>query len=168
MTMLRYLSGTFMSKSKISICALLLCAGLSHAQSCKAELSVARERNYDSAGENGALFEMELKNNGSSQETFSIETAFLTESCANSSLKTNAANVKLDIIYPNIGNKEVKLTNISVKAGETYKFKMQLNVPTGTPVKRWSCIEVSAVSKNCKTAVASTVLHVYVPDNTEQ
>ncbi len=157
-----------MSKSKFLLCTLLFCVGFINAQSCKAELGVARDRNYDSATESGALFEMELKNNGNSPEVFNIQTAFLTESCSNESLKTSSANVKLDILYPNSSGKEVKPSNITIKAGETYRFKMQINVPAGTPIKRWSCIEVSAVSKNCKTAITSTVLHVFVPDNTEQ
>lgn len=158
----------YIMKTKIFLIALILSAGISTAQNCRAELKVSRDRNFDSANENGALFEMELKNNGSSSEIFSIESAFLSESCSNESLKTSAPNVKLDIEYPSSASASLKPTNVTVKAGETFRFKMKINVPAGTPIERWSCIEVSAISKNCKTAIASTVLHVFVPDNSEQ
>ena len=59
-------------------------------------------------------------------------------------------------------------TQITLSAGQSYNFKIQESVPTGTPYYRWSCIEVQAKSDECNSISANTLLKVYVPDPTEE
>ena len=131
------------------------------AQNCNAELVVEKNRNTRSANEDGAAFSLVLTNNSSITTSYIITTINLKESCANKNRKTSLSNVNLNIVIQ--GN-----TQISLGAGQSYNFKIHVNVPTGTPYYRWSCIEVQAKSDECNSISANTLLKVYVPDPTEE
>ncbi len=131
------------------------------AQNCNAELVVEKNRNTRSANEDGAAFSLVLTNNSSITTTYNITTINLEKSCANKNRRTSLSNVNLNIVIQ--GN-----TQISLGAGQSYNFKIQVSVPIGTPYYRWSCIEVQAKSDACKSISANTLLKVYVPDPTEE
>ena len=131
------------------------------AQNCNAELVVEKNRNTRSANEDGAAFSLVLTNNSSITTTYNITTINLEKSCANKNRRTSLSNVNLNIVIQ--GN-----TQISLGAGQSYNFKIQVSVPTGTPYYRWSCIEVQAKSDVCNSISAKTLLKIYVPDPTEE
>ena len=131
------------------------------AQNCNAELVVENNRNTRSANEDGAVFSLVLTNSSSITTTYNITTLNLEKSCANKNRGTSLSNVNLNIVIQ--GN-----TQISLSAGQSYSFKIQVSVPSGTPYYRWSCIEVQAKSDECNSISANILLKVYVPNPTEE
>ncbi len=131
------------------------------AHNCNAELVVEKNRNTRSATEDGAAFSLVFTRNSSITTSYTITTINLEESCANKNRASSLSNVNLNIVIQ--GN-----TQITLSAGQSYNFKIQVSVPTGTPYYRWSCIEVQAKSDACNSISAKTLLKIYVPDPTEE
>ncbi|GHC61632.1 hypothetical protein GCM10008083_28540 [Ulvibacter litoralis] len=138
-----------------------------YSQSCNVELSVEKNRNTKSADESGAEFWMVLKNTSSSSASYDLSALSLEESCATKNKMTSAANVKLDVNILSQESNSLAGKGISLKAGQTYKFKVFVTVPKGTKYGTWSCIEVKAKSSACKQDINGTMLRVFVPDPSE-
>lgn len=135
-----------------------------YSQNCKAELSVEKNRNTKSADESGADFWVVLKNTSSSTVTYDLSTYNLEESCATKNKMTTASNVKLDVKILSENSKALVEKGISLKAGQSYRFKVFVTVPIGTKYNTWSCVEVRAIPGSCKQNIISTMLKVFVPD----
>ena len=58
-------------------------------------------------------------------------------------------------------SKSLSNNMVELLPGQTYSFKVMVEAPSNNDYGKWSCIEVSAVSSNCKEA-ATTVLSVYL------
>ena len=156
--------------SKIVICnflfAFLFISGM-YAQSCNAELVVEKNRNVRSAGNaDGTTFSVVLTNKGKTASTYTLSTENLEKSCAveGESSRTSLSNVNLDVSINNSESRSSRGDKVFLKPGESYKFKVRVDVPKGTPFKRWSCIQVKANSNTCKSSEVSTVLKVFVRD----
>ena len=153
-------------------------------QNCSAELSVIKNRNFESADYNdGTSFTVLLKNTSSQTTTYTLSTNNLSKPCSNSlnkninndKNKMSDSNVELDvsILTHNLDdsdkNKNIKASNSEIKiaGGQEYKFKIVVSVPEETPFNSWSCIEVKARSNNCNLNSVNTILSVFVSDPSE-
>lgn len=136
------------------------------AQSCSADLSVAKDRHVKSAySDDPASFTMVLKNTSSKTISYTIATRDLKESCATKNKQTKAPNVSLDVEIELGGSSRPVAGNaITLRSGETRNFTIYASVPPKTPYNTWSCIEVSASADECSQVVASTILSVFVPE----
>lgn len=135
------------------------------AQNCSAKLSVDKERNAKSAYKNDpAVFNMVLTNTSSKSTTYIISTKNLKESCATENKKTSAPNVSLNVEMKNNDSTGSVNNSLTLAAGETRTFKIQVSIPQNTPFDNWSCIEVSAKANECSQQVANTILRVFVPE----
>ncbi len=164
--MLNALNGTALDRFKIlSFLFFLFSVSYGFSQSCGGDLTVDKGRNVRSADEDGTQFSLSLVNTSSKSQTYQISTVELKESCATDHYKSTAPNVNLNISVLQKNDSQVK--EITLAKGETAALKVQVNVPAGTPFNRWSCIEVQAQAKSCN-SVASAMLRVFVPDNSEE
>lgn len=137
-------------------------------QNCEADLSVEKDRNYETANEDGASFILNLKNTSSKTETYQLSTTNLLEACDNNSSgrSSGASNVTLDVSIVSMGSRNRSNDGITLNSGETYSFVVQVSVPKGTAYNSWSCIDVIAASKDCSNP-AKTTLSVFVADPSE-
>ncbi len=139
-------------------------------QNCSAELSVEKNRNYKSADEEGASFNLILENTSTRKTTYNISTTNLTTPCGNNNTNIKnspISNVELNVVLHATDSKGSSLNEVTVNAGQTFKFRVKVNVPEGTPYNNWSCIEVEAKSNDCTSNSVSTILSVYVPNPSE-
>lgn len=144
--------------------ALLFTSGTVLSQSCKAELKVEKDRNFKSAFQNGAFFDMVLTNTSSQKDSYVISKRYLNTSCHNKALKSSEANVRLGASFLK-NNKELSSSNvITLSPGETYKFQVVVDAPEAKDYNRWSCIEIIASSQNCRNVETTTTLSVYLPN----
>lgn len=140
-----------------------------YAQSCNSELKVSKDRDARSASLNDPTqFQMELTNNSSQTQSYSIETSrydgtFRVKGVSPSALSSSA---KLDVSI--FQSSSVANSRISVPARSTVVFQVQVSVPDGTPVNKWGGITVNAVSDACDEGKLSTLLKLFVADSTEQ
>lgn len=136
-------------------------------QNCNSTLKVEKNRNFKSANLDGATFSMELTNESTTIQRYSISTKFLEESCANSTLRTSSSNAELATSLLEANSKNNLGKEIVVKPGQTYRFKVFVEAPSAKDYHKWSCIKVLATSQNCRQE-ASTILSVYLSDPSEQ
>lgn len=133
-------------------------------QDCNASLLVENNRNYRSANVKGsAIFRLLLKNTSTKSQTFILSTKQSANDCSNKRYKRkkNAKNVNLKVKL-NIGLENSKTNRVTLSPGELFKFNVGVEVPKGTPYKEWNCIVVEAVSVDCNTISATTVLSTIV------
>ena len=137
-------------------------------QNCEAKLSVKKDRNFETANEDGASFVLILENTSSQTATYQLSTANLLEPCDNNSAgrSSGKSNVSLDVSIESSGSSDRSNEGVTLNSGETYSFIVQVNVPKGTAYNNWSCIDVIAASKDCSSP-AKTTLSVFVADPSE-
>ncbi len=139
------------------------------AQNCNSELSVYQNRDARSASENDSTrFQLELTNNTSASQTYTIKAVNYNGSCTvgnNKSLRSNS-NINLNVSFIQQGSRSSS-NSITVPARSTVNFLASVTVPSGTPKKEWSCIEVQANSNACTQGAVSTILKVFVSDPLE-
>lgn len=137
-------------------------------QNCRAQLSVEKDRNTRSASEgDDTSFWVVLTNNSSKTETYSISTVNLKTSCDNQYNRTNEPNVPLSVSMTGNDSRSAFNGSTSLRPGQSYRFRVDVSVPAGTPFNRWSCIEVQAKTPTC-TNPATTTLKVLVSDPSEE
>ena len=132
-------------------------------QNCRAELKVEKNRSYKSADEGGASFVLFLENTSNSSATYTISTKNLESSCYDSS-KSAGAHVSLPVTMQLLNKPNQSAGKVTLRSGEVLKFIVNVKVPDGTPLEKWSCIEVSALPANCPSSSINTILSVYVPN----
>lgn len=141
-----------------------LFSATSFAQNCGITLEVDKGRNSRSVGEDGTQFVLVLTNTSSSSKSFDISTSLLEKGCTNGQRSLQSSAV-LDLSVVDMHSSLKSASKITVGAKQTYKFKVDVKAPVGTPHSQWGCYEVKAISNNCTT---STVLKIYVPDSSEE
>ncbi|MAP54539.1 MAG: hypothetical protein CL605_06505 [Altibacter sp.] len=134
------------------------------AQNCNSELKVLKNRNARSVAENdGTQFTFQLINNATSAQTYTIRTEM-----SNKVFKVKGKVPKR--LGPNQNLTRTVLKNraqiqyITVPAGATVTFQVQVTVPPNTPVNHWGGIDVTATSDMCPNNNISTLLRLYVSD----
>lgn len=140
-------------------------------QKCSAILSVEKDRHYRSASINdGTSFNLTLTNSSKSTQSYILNTKQLSQDCSNSyyKRKENTANVDLNIDLNFSNSKKITNNEITLNSGETLRFKLLVNVPKNTKYNHWSCIAIEALSTNCNTISAETILSVYVSNPNEE
>lgn len=137
-------------------------------QNCSATLNVEKQRNVRSVDETGTSFNLELKNTSSTRLTYTISTINRKESCATKINYSSESNVNLEVTIIGDGTNLQNYNKVTINAGQSYNFKVQINVPVGTPYYRWSCIEVQVKSDKCNSISDSQLLKVYVTNPSEE
>ena len=141
----------------------------SYGQSCNSELVVSKNRDARSASENDPTgFQLELTNNSSKAQSYSIETSryegsFKVKGVSPSTLTSSA---KLDVSI--LQDRSVANSRITVPARSTVVFQARVSVPLGTPINKWGGIQVNAISDDCEEGKISTLLKLFVADPTEE
>ncbi|MCT8338427.1 hypothetical protein MG296_00010 [Flavobacteriaceae bacterium TK19130] len=128
---------------------------------CEGSLSVEKNRNSRSADEDGAMFWLELKNTSSRSQTYMLSYETLKEACGNAAYGERGPNVTLNVA---IGEGQQRSNGYTVRAGQTARVMVLVTVPEGTPINRWSCIEMKAATEACTNSPLTTTLNVFVPD----
>jgi len=151
-------------------------------QNCTAELSVNKNRNFESADHlDGTSFTVILKNTSTRSATYTISTNNLLQPCSNTISKninkdrnrSASSNVDLNVSIETNNSKDSNKSRkpsrpeIMIAGGQEYRFKVNISVPKETPFNTWSCIEVQARSNNCSSNSVKTVLSVFVTDPSE-
>lgn len=147
-------------------------------QNCTAELSVNKNRNFESADHlDGTSFTVILKNTSTRSATYTISTNNLLQTCSNTISKninkdrnrSASSNVDLNVSIETDNSKgsNTSRPEIMIAGGQEYRFKVNISVPKETPFNTWSCIEVEARSNNCSSNSVKTVLSVFVTDPSE-
>ncbi|WP_120200954.1 hypothetical protein [Ichthyenterobacterium magnum] len=137
---------------------------------CKAELSVEKNRSFKSADEDGTQFSLVLTNMSLDSKTFYLSAKSLSEPCDNKAKynkRGSSTNVDLNVSLNSDNVNKSAINKITLRSGQTYKFKVNVSVPKGTPYNTWSCIEIEAKSKDCESKPEKTILSVFVPDPSE-
>ncbi|MEM7087779.1 MAG: hypothetical protein AAF489_16475 [Bacteroidota bacterium] len=140
-----------------------------YAQSCNSELIVSKNRDARSASENDPTqFQLELTNNSSKTQSYSIETkrydgSFQVRGISPSTL-TSSAQLNVSILQ----DRGVANSRITVPARSTVIFQAKVSVPKGTPVNKWGGVTVNAVSDACDEGRVSTLLKLFVANPTEE
>lgn len=140
-----------------------------NAQSCNSVMKVSKNRDARSATEKSPTqFQIELTNNASKAQSYSIETSryagsFKVKGVSPSSLTSNA---QLSVAI--FQDSRLANSRITVPARSTVVFQAQVAVPSGTPVNKWGGIQVNAISDACEEGKVSTLLKLFVADPTEQ
>ncbi|TBN00477.1 hypothetical protein EYD45_14520 [Hyunsoonleella flava] len=140
---------------------------------CNAELTVEKNRSVKSAGENGAFFTLILKNTSSASKTYSLSVEKTKQACKKSSNSlskgvNNNPDLDVSIQLPNNLTSKSSDAAITINGGESQKFYVKVEVPSGTPYYTWSCFMVTAKSENCSTSGAEAILSVYIPNPSEE
>lgn len=138
---------------------------------CEAELSVEKDRNFETANEDGASFILILENTSSKTTTYQLSTTNLLVPCDNnrSGKSSGKSNVNLNVSIESSGSsgsRNRSNNDVTLNSGETYSFVVSVTVPQGTAYNSWSCIDVIAASKDCSNP-AKTTLSVFVADPSE-
>ena len=82
-------------------------------------------------------------------------------------MKNSKLNVSLKINESKISSKKQSNNLITIEAGQSKEFTVNAIAPKGTSYNTWGCIKVEAVSDNCKSTSAETILSVFIPDPSE-
>lgn len=140
------------------------------AQNCSATLSAENQKNIGTANENGASFTLNLTNKSSASTSYTFTATFLDTSCATPNKSNLGRNVELDVKFFDRSNNQSRaaIQGKALSAGQSGSFVVDLQVPDGTAVNRWSCVEINAIDMNCGTVAAKQLLRVFVADNSDE
>jgi hypothetical protein len=140
-----------------------------YGQTCNSELLVSKNRDARSATENDSTqFQLELTNNSSKAQSYSIETSryegsFKVKGVSPATL-TSSAQLDVSILQ----DSGIANSRITVPARSTVIFQARVSVPSGTPINKWGGIQVNAISDACEEGKVSTLLKLFVADSTEE
>jgi len=149
---------------------------ITNSKDCSAQLIVEKNRSFKSADQEGAQFILVLTNTSNESKTFNLSTSNLSEPCNNKGQynrgTASSKNVELDVTFKNnsLNRNSTGISannDIQLKSGESYRFIVNVQVPSGTPFNTWSCIEVEVKSTDCGSKLDSKTLSVFVPNPSE-
>ncbi len=129
---------------------------------CQAELKVEENGNIRSTPLEGTYYSMIITNTGSSVDTFTLSTANINSTCANTDGSSTAGNVVINTSF--IDSDRNAITQVTVNPSQSVNFYVHVTVPVGTVINKWSCTQVIAESKTCANYKVDTVLHTFVID----
>lgn len=141
---------------------------------CKATLEVKQNRNTRSVKPNsGVSYYLILKNTSNKTSTYKLTSESLKNSCytkddKNLQRATKNENIFLEVSFNKNTLSKTNFVDITLKSGESKKVEVRLFTAIDTPIKRWNCTEIKAVSVDCNTVVASTVLKTYIANPQER
>lgn len=138
-------------------------------QDCHSELTVEKNRSFKSADQDGATFFLVLENKSSMTAVYDLSTKNISAQCKNNNNTLNATgpNVEMNIALQQVDSDQPTNSKISLDSGKSFRFKVKVTVPAGTPFNKWSCIEVKAIPESCPSNAVKTILSVYVPNPSE-
>lgn len=151
------------------VCVLSVSAILSnytYAQTCESVFKVEKDRNFRSVDQDGTTYWLSLTNLSSFQKTYTVDLTDLVSPCNNNIHPMTGPNVSLELEVLDENSNPIG-TQINVAAGQTYRFQINVSVPDGTTLERWSCVEVKVNTNNCVNTL-STNLSIYVPDPSQE
>jgi hypothetical protein len=142
-------------------------------QNCSAELTVEKDRRFQSADEDGAEFKLTLKNTSSSTASYDITTKMLSTPCSNTKSKSIVAtkNSDMNVSYKSDNSSttaQKNMNTMTLAPGASKEFIVNVTAVEGAKYNSWGCVEVKAISSNCNNASAELVLSVFVPDPSEE
>ena len=137
------------------------------AQNCSATLEVEHGFSTRSAFAKGAKFSLVLTNTSSSEMTFDLEAISSDAKCGDARMEKTGKNVKVNTELLTSNAKSSLGNSITLSAGETFSFVVKAMPPTGTAYNKWSCVNVKATPRSCKTASIETTLKVFIPNPTQ-
>lgn len=151
----------FISKLKYKLLTffLLVNSVSSFSQNCNANLEVSKNRNTRSASNTGTYYKMIITNNGPN-DVYTLSSINANTICSNSDGSNTSTNVVLNISFEDLNFNTIN--SVSLKSGETVTFLVHVLVPTGTPINKWSCSQISANSNLCSNYKINTTLHTLV------
>ncbi|MFD1294660.1 hypothetical protein ACFQ5N_12515 [Lutibacter holmesii] len=126
---------------------------------CNAEISAIKNRDNKKVVTT-VHYKMVITNKGNLADVFTLSSENINSTCANIDGSSTINNVILNYSFLDVDKNPI--TKVELKSGESYNFLVLAEVPVGTPLEKWSCIEVSASSKLCADFKVSTVLQTYV------
>lgn len=138
------------------------------AQDCKANLSAQNQKNVGTADEDGTAFTLELSNPTSRTKSYRFTATFSSTPCSTPNKANLGENVVLDVSFADTSFSSQVITGMEVIPRQMKTFKVDVQVPAGTPFNRWSCIEINAIDMECGTVAATQLLRVFVPDPSEE
>lgn len=148
-------------KKKLFVLLFFLITTISLAQSgCNAALIVENNGNIRSTPLDGTYYSMVLTNNGSSADTYVLNSKNINASCSNTDGSSTGGNVTINTDF--IDSDRNSLSEITLSAGQSMNFYVHITVPVNTSTQRWSCDQITATSKNCTSYAVNTVLHTYI------
>jgi len=154
----------FISKSKINskllTLFLILITSFSYSQTCNANLEVIKNRNIRSTTSEGTYYKMSITNNSLSLDEYSLNSLNINNICTNNDGSSSATNVGLITSFED--NNFNTITKITIQPGETFSFLAHITVPPGTPIDKWCCTQVTAISNICKGYKVNITLHTLV------
>ena len=146
----------FISKSKYKLIVIFLFLSTStiFAQTCAADIDVLKGRKSRSTTASGTYYKMIITNKGTNNDVYTLSSSNINGTCSNSDNSSTSNNVILNVTFTD--NNLNPITSISVNSGETLTFLVHVTVPTGTPIDRWSCSQITASSSICSSYKVTT------------
>ncbi|MDC7998429.1 hypothetical protein [Gilvibacter sediminis] len=148
--------------------AVLLFSQATFAQDCSADLIAQNQKNVGTADEDGTAFTLELSNPTSRTKSYRFTATFSSTPCSTPNKANLGENVVLDVSFADTSFSSQVITGMEVSPRQMKTFKVDVQVPAGTPFNRWSCIEINAIDMECGTVAATQLLRVFVPDPSEE
>ena len=147
----------------IALTTLLSSLGV-QAQDCRAEFSAENQKNIGTADEDGTAFTLFLKNTSSSRSSFTLTATFKDDNCSTAHHPNLGNNVALDVRFLAQSSSQIPVQSVELSPGQSRSIVVDVQVPPGTALNRWSCISINAIDMNCGSVAAEFPLRVYVPD----
>lgn len=137
------------------------------AQVCNSELTVVGNRDSRSAAPNDAtIFQLELKNNSSKSQSYTISSNISDQKCdASSSISRSGSSVDMQVSVMNKNN--VRSSTVTVAPGASVPLLVQVSVGSNLQFNKWYCVELLAVSDLCNSKTISKNLKVYASDGSD-
>lgn len=151
----------------VTLVTLLFSFG-AYAQDCTALFSAQNQKNIGSADEDGTAFTLILENTSSASKTYTFTATFSETSCATANRSNMGNNVVLDVKFYEQLNAARTMPSAELAAGQSRSIVVDVQVPPGTSLDRWSCIEINAIDMECGTVAAKQLLRVFVPDPSDE
>lgn len=147
-------------KFKLFSFFLILNSLFAFSQTCNANLDVVKNRNTRSTTSEGTYYKMSITNSGSTSDEYTLSSQNINNICTNNDGSNTTTNVGLNVSFED--NNFNSITKITINPGETFTFLAHITVPAGTPVEKWCCTQITAISNICKSYKVNTTLHTLV------
>ena len=119
-----------------------------------------------STNEYGATYILEVTNNSALELNLDVTAVNNNSDIENPDHSPISENVELKSEFYDVDYKK-HIESIHLKAGDSYKFKVTIDVPENTVAQRWNCTKVELSPDNKGLSQVSILLHTYVSDLTQ-
>lgn len=128
--------------------------------SCEVEILAERDITIKEVSSGGAYYHMSITNRGGANDVFVLSLKDVNSSCSNVDGTSTANNIVLNYSFLDVDKKP--LNEISLRVGESVDFLVSVNTPNNVNLNKWSCVEITASSKNCENYSANIILQSFV------